>query len=79
MGGRAYLLGMAASNSIKAMVPHTGRGRWVAGLVAALLFLVAIVWVMTSAFQGRHIRRNAEALTAPVTEPAPAVPAGNRP
>lgn len=59
------------------MVPHTGRGRWVAGVVVALVFLVALIWVTTSAFHGRHIQRNAEALTAPVTEPAPAVQ--NRP
>ncbi|HET6149147.1 MAG TPA: hypothetical protein VFH68_16535 [Polyangia bacterium] len=59
---------MAESNSLKGLVPHTGRGRWVAGVFAALVFVVALIWIMTSAFEGRHIRRNADALTSPIID-----------
>jgi hypothetical protein len=69
---------MAESTSLKGILPHGGRGRWVAGIIAALVFLVALIWITTSAFEGRHIRRNADALTAPVAEPAGSMSSGKR-
>jgi len=69
---------MAQSNSLKGLVPHTGRGRWVTGVVAALVFLVALIWIMTSAFEGRHIRRNADALISPVIDQPASTSPGQR-
>jgi len=63
---------------MRGLIPHSGRGRWIAGVIAALVALVALLWILTSAFEGRHVQRNADSLTSPVTEPA-AVPARNHP
>jgi hypothetical protein len=68
---------MAESTSLRQSIPHSGRGRWIAGAIAALVALVALLWILTSAFEGRHVQRNAASLTAPVTEPA-ATPARNQ-
>jgi hypothetical protein len=51
-------------------IPHTGRGRTVAALLGALIALAVLSWAVVAGFRGRHIGRNAAAITAPLT-PAP--------
>ena len=54
---------------MRAAIPHTGRGKWVAMVLAALVVIGVVMVVVISSFQGRHIKRNAAAIAAPVTEP----------
>lgn len=48
---------------------ETGRGKKVAVLVAALFAVVLVLWVVAASFRGRHVTRNAGALTHPVETP----------
>jgi hypothetical protein len=43
-----------------------GNGKRVAIIFLALVVIGALVGLMTGAFHGRHIRRNAAALTEPI-------------
>jgi hypothetical protein len=63
---------MHPRNPLSAEVPHTGRGRWVLGLFVAAIVVVAVIWTVASGFRGRHISRNAAAMTEPVTAPVKA-------
>jgi hypothetical protein len=52
-----------------------GNGKRVAIVVSALLVVAALIVVMVVGFRGRHVSRNAAALTAPiVVSPPPAAP-----
>ena len=59
-------------------IPHTGRGKWITALVAGFIALVAVIWYVAAGFRGRHISRNAAALTEPVAEPAKPAPAATQ-
>ena len=51
-------------------IPHGGRGRKTVALIVALVALALVIWAVVSGFRGREIKRNAEALTEPVLDPA---------
>ena len=52
-----------------------GNGKRVAIVVGALVVVAALIVVMVVGFRGRHISRNAAALTAPlVAPPRPGAP-----
>jgi hypothetical protein len=66
---------MDRHNELSSLVPHTGRGRWVIGLLVAALVVVAVILTVASGFRDRRISRNAAAMTEQVTAPVkPAVP-----
>ena len=44
-----------------------GNGKRVAVIVAAVFVVAALVTVIVAGFRGRHISRNAAAMTEPVT------------
>jgi hypothetical protein len=59
---------MAERNAMSTEVPHTGRGRWVVGLIVGLVVVGALIWLVASGFRGREIKPNAAAMTAPVID-----------
>lgn len=60
---------MHPHNPLSAEVPHNGRGRWVVGLLVAFFVVIGVIWTVASGFRGRHISRNAAALTDPAAAP----------
>jgi len=56
---------------MSSVVPHTGRGKWVAILLVGLLLVGVLFWAVGAAFEGRHIRQGAAAMVqTPIGPPA---------
>jgi uncharacterized membrane protein YjjB (DUF3815 family) len=49
---------------------ETGRGRRLAILLLATIIVALVIGAVVVGFRGRHISRNAAALTAPIAAPA---------
>jgi hypothetical protein len=69
---------MGHHNALSDSIPHAGRGKRIAVLVAIVMVVVALIAVVTSGFHGRQIQRNADAITDPVTRPLGTPPPGGR-
>jgi hypothetical protein len=65
---------MSQRNPMSDAIPHAGRGKRVAVLVAIAILVVALVGVVTNGFRGRQIKRNADAMTDVATKPLGAPP-----
>ena len=63
---------MDENRGISAMVRATkvGRGRRVVIMLAAVLMVAVLIGVVVAGFRGRHISRNAKAMTTPATSAA---------
>lgn len=60
-------------------MPHTGRAKWVAIVVAALLLVGVPFWAVGRAFERPHIRQGAAAMVqTPIGPPAPSTSTGQK-